>query len=108
MDDISGKDPRMAHWKLISVPSKWLLWKMYPLVRSAELYCQRNDLPASLGHYHSLLKPFDIISYRLRLALDTRTPSIPSQGFFRDIQLRNVFGMENDLGRPNLTSDSSN
>ena len=29
-DDISGKDPRMAHLKLISVPSKWLLWKMYP------------------------------------------------------------------------------
>lgn len=51
MDDISGKDPRMARWKLISVPSKWLLWKLYPLVHSAELYCQHNDLPVSLGHY---------------------------------------------------------
>lgn len=69
MDDISGKDPRMAHWKLISIPRKWLLWKMYPLVHSAELYCQRNDLPASLSHYDSLLKPFDIISYRFGLVL---------------------------------------
>lgn len=77
MDDISGKDPRMARWKLISVPSKWFLWKMYPLVHSAELYCQRNGLPASLGHYHSLLKPFDIIFYRLRLALDSRNPIYP-------------------------------
>jgi hypothetical protein len=31
IDDISGKDPRMAHWKLTSIPSKWLLWKLYPL-----------------------------------------------------------------------------
>lgn len=84
MDDISGKDPRMARWKLISVPSKWLLWKLYPLVHSAELYCQHNDLPVSLGHYHWLLEPFNIISYRSTLALDTKIPYILSQGWFTD------------------------
>lgn len=90
MDDISGKDPRMARWKLISVPSKWLLWKLYPLVHSAELYCQHNDLPVSLGHYHWLLEPFNIISYRSTLALDTKIPYILSQGWFTDPWVRNA------------------
>jgi hypothetical protein len=61
-----------------------------PSIHSAELYCQCNDLPVSLGHYDWLLEPFNIISYSPSLALDTGIPYIPSQGWFRDIEVRNT------------------
>lgn len=43
------------------------------------------DLPVSLGHYSTLLEPFDIISYRMSLALDTRFPQCSSQPWCSDI-----------------------